>query len=217
MDRPVVARATSSDDSPVPGYLYGEIAQMTHANFEGCRQLTVYLLERIKKPNHNIKFKCLQIIKHVCMKGRAEFKMSMQREAQLIKDCLTFNGPPDPLRGEGIYRRVREAAKETLEAVFAENPPAGALAAPTRYASGNRIEGFGSGAAGGGPGNGYDNDGGGGRYPSYGGGGGGGGSSFTGAYDGGYGGGGGSTVETIGAGGPAVGSAVGAAMGKAIG
>lgn len=63
MDRPLVARATSSDDSPTPGYLYGEIAQMTHANFEGCRQLTAYLLERIKKPNHNIKFKCLHIIK----------------------------------------------------------------------------------------------------------------------------------------------------------
>lgn len=63
MDRSVVARATSSDDSHTPGYLYGEIAQMTHANFEGCRQLTVYLLERMKKPNHNIKFKCLQIIK----------------------------------------------------------------------------------------------------------------------------------------------------------
>lgn len=29
--------------------------------------------------------------------------------------------------------RVREAAKETLEAVFAENLPPGALAAPTRY------------------------------------------------------------------------------------
>lgn len=66
MDRPLVARATSSDDSPTPGYLYGEIAQMTHANFEGCRQLTAYLLERIKKPNHNIKFKCLHIIKVWC-------------------------------------------------------------------------------------------------------------------------------------------------------
>lgn len=30
--------------------------------------------------------------------------------------------------------RVREAAKETLEAVFAENAPAGSLAAPTRCA-----------------------------------------------------------------------------------
>ncbi|CAM9207713.1 unnamed protein product [Scytosiphon promiscuus] len=181
MNRPVVARATSSDDSPVPGYLYGEIAQMTHANFEGCRQLTVYLLERIKKPNHNIKFKCLQIIKHVCNKGRTDFKISMQREAQVIKDCLSFSGPPDPLRGEEIYRRVREAAKETLDAVFAESLPAGAIAAPTRYASGNRIEGFGSGAADGGPG----------------------------TYNGGAGGGpGGPTAaETIGAVGSAVGSA----------
>lgn len=42
---------------------------------------------------------------HVCMKGRAEFKMSMQREAHVIKECLTFSGPPDPLRGEEIYRR----------------------------------------------------------------------------------------------------------------
>ncbi|CAM9842717.1 unnamed protein product, partial [Sphacelaria rigidula] len=63
MDRSMVARATSSDDSPTPGYLYGDIAAMTHANFEGCRQLTAYLLERIKKPNHNIKHKCLLIIK----------------------------------------------------------------------------------------------------------------------------------------------------------
>jgi len=39
------------------------------------------------------------------MKGRAEFKMSMQREAHVIKECLTFSGPPDPLRGEEIYRR----------------------------------------------------------------------------------------------------------------
>lgn len=73
MDRPLVARATSSDDSPTPGYLYGEIAQMTHANFEGCRQLTVYLLERIKKPNHNIKFKCLHIIK---VRGRVQRRCS---------------------------------------------------------------------------------------------------------------------------------------------
>lgn len=65
MDRSVVARSTSSDDSPTPGYLYGDIAAMTHANFEGCRQLVTYLLERIKKPNHNIKYKCLVIIK-VC-------------------------------------------------------------------------------------------------------------------------------------------------------
>lgn len=63
MDRSVLAKATSNDDSPTPGYMYGDIAAMTHANFEGSRQLAVYLLDRMKKPSHNIKFKCLQIIK----------------------------------------------------------------------------------------------------------------------------------------------------------
>lgn len=44
-------------------------------------------------------------VQHVCNKGRTDFKISMQREAQVIKDCLSFSGPPDPLRGEEIYRR----------------------------------------------------------------------------------------------------------------
>lgn len=39
------------------------------------------------------------------MKGRAEFKISMQRDAHPIKECLTYFGPPDPLRGEEIYRK----------------------------------------------------------------------------------------------------------------
>ena len=29
-----------------------------------------------------------------------------------------FKGPPDPLRGDEIYRRVREAAKDCIEAVY---------------------------------------------------------------------------------------------------
>lgn len=86
MDRSVVARATSSDESPTPAYLYGEIAQMTHANFEGCRQLTAYLLERIKKPNHNIKFKCLQIIK-VTSEPRA-YETYYIRKSVLRWQCL---------------------------------------------------------------------------------------------------------------------------------
>lgn len=48
--------------------------------------------------------------------------------------------------------RVREAAKETLEAVFSENPPPGTMAQQQHYASGNRIEGFGSAGVGAGAG-----------------------------------------------------------------
>ena len=98
MDRPVVARATSSDDSPTPGYLYGDIAQMTHANFEGCRQLTVYLLERIKKPNHNIKFKCLQIIKVIHSPSAVSTRLGS--ELQNIH-----------LRRRGVSRHARQCVR----------------------------------------------------------------------------------------------------------
>lgn len=101
MDRSVVAKATSSDDSPTAGYLYIDIAQMTHANFEGCRQLTGYLLERIKKPNHNVKFKCLQIIK-VCdmyIQCTTQARIATagkitqrSREALLSSDCCCWVG-----------------------------------------------------------------------------------------------------------------------------
>ena len=63
MDRTMLARATSSDDAPTPGYLFAEIAKITNANYEACQKLETYLLDRLKKNNHNVKFKTLQIIK----------------------------------------------------------------------------------------------------------------------------------------------------------
>ncbi|CAN0328172.1 unnamed protein product, partial [Phaeothamnion confervicola] len=159
MDRSILARATSSDDSPTPGYLYGEIAAMTKASYADCQKVQAFLLERIKKKNHNVKHKCLLIIKHVCQKGRPDFKREMQRGIEDVKECISFTGPPDSLRGDEIYRRVREAARETLEVVYSDQVASngggagggylggGGGAYGSAYASGNRIEGFGSGMA----------------------------------------------------------------------
>lgn len=45
---------------------------------------------------------------------------------QAVRDCLQYRGPPDPLKGEAPYQMVREAAKETLEAIYETAPPGGA-------------------------------------------------------------------------------------------
>ena len=80
-------------------------------------------------------------LQHVALRGRPEFKRSLQRRTENIKACLRtcaasyrrrrscgprlalrltflvtvvgaeFRGPPDPLRGDEPYRKVREAAK----------------------------------------------------------------------------------------------------------
>lgn len=140
MDRNMLARATSSDDSPTPGYMYGEIAKMTLASFEACKQMEDYLMKRLEKKNANVKRKTLLLIKHVARSGRPEFRRDLCRQLGPIKECLSFSGPPDPLRGDEMYVKVREAAKEALDAVTTSEPLQHQQA--TNY--GGRIEGYGS-------------------------------------------------------------------------
>lgn len=83
MDKSMLARATSSDDSPTPGYMYGEISKMSLSSYDACKELEDYLINRLKRNNHNVKYKCLMIIKHVCRTGRAEFKRDLQRQTEV--------------------------------------------------------------------------------------------------------------------------------------
>lgn len=56
--------------------------------------------------------------------------------------CSDFKGPPDPLRGDAPYARVREEAKECINAVF--NGPAARQSGGPSAVSG-RMEGYGGG------------------------------------------------------------------------
>eukprot|EP00636_Phaeomonas_parva_P015317 CAMPEP_0118876576 /NCGR_PEP_ID=MMETSP1163-20130328/17213_1 /TAXON_ID=124430 /ORGANISM="Phaeomonas parva, Strain CCMP2877" /LENGTH=352 /DNA_ID=CAMNT_0006812195 /DNA_START=253 /DNA_END=1307 /DNA_ORIENTATION=- len=157
MDRSKLNRALSSDDAPTPGYLYGEIARMTQTGPDVAGQVVDYILTRLRKGNHNTKFKALVVIKQVCRTARSDFRPRLQRQNAEVKECLQYRGPPDPLRGDAIYKRVREAAKEALEAIFNEED----VSAPAPLANG-RIQGFGSGMpedGHGGPGGAYGNPG----------------------------------------------------------
>ena len=121
MDRGLLARATAADDGPTPGYLYGEIARMTRASFDVCAKVEEYLAKRCANKNANVKLKALVVIRHVAEKGAPQFKQQMVRRLPVIKDCQQFSGPPDPLRGDEPYRRVRMAAKDAIEALTSDD------------------------------------------------------------------------------------------------
>ena len=138
MDKAMAQKATASDDSPIPGYMYGEFAKQTLASYEACRQLEEYLLKRIVNKNPNVKLKSLLIMKHVALKGRPDFKRDLMRSLGPIKDCLQFSGPPDPLRGDEVYVKIRATAREALEAITTNDPLASA------GVGADRIQGLGS-------------------------------------------------------------------------
>ena len=114
MDKAMAQKATASDDSPIPGYMYGEFAKQTLASYEACRQLEEYLLKRVVNKNPNVKLKSLLIMKHVALKGRPDFKRDLMRSLCPIKDCLQFSGPPDPLRGDEVYVKIRATAPRSF-------------------------------------------------------------------------------------------------------
>ena len=44
----------------------------------------------------------------------------MSAHHQLIKDCLSFTGPLDPLKGDAVYVAIQTTAKETIDNLFNE-------------------------------------------------------------------------------------------------
>jgi hypothetical protein len=128
MDRQLLARATENSDAPTPGYMYLDIAKNAASNPSVCAEIAKYLTNRLaSKNNSNIKYKCLKVIAKTATSPylRGQFKRCLAQDPQAmaaIKDATQFRGPPDPVRGDEPYEKVRTAAKEALDAVYSDTP-----------------------------------------------------------------------------------------------
>ena len=80
----------------------------------------IYLRNRLKgKTSAYVKWKVLNIIKHVVVKGSSEFKLDCQKMlASDVKALLHFKGKSDPIKGDQPNKQVRVSAKAALAAIF---------------------------------------------------------------------------------------------------
>ena len=85
------------------------------------KQIADQLITRLKRNEANVKLKTLKTIKYLIINGRSEFQKEMGTQANAIKSCLQFQGPPDPLKGDEPYTMVHNAARECLDCLFDEN------------------------------------------------------------------------------------------------
>jgi len=122
MNVSILNKATTSDASPPPGYLFEEIAKMTLSNYEVNIKIVAFLGLRLNNRSPHVKWKTLLVIRHVSMKGSPQFKLNMMREhISAIKQCLSWTGPSDPIRGDETNQRVRDAAAHAIEALSADS------------------------------------------------------------------------------------------------
>ena len=54
MDKSLVSKATADSAEPTPGYMFNEIARITHASVDACLQLENFLLKRLKKEENEL-------------------------------------------------------------------------------------------------------------------------------------------------------------------
>lgn len=127
MDRSLLNRATDGTDAPTPGYLYVDIAKNASSSPMACQEIATFLTRKLaNKQNANIKWKCLKVIaKTAEAVGRGQFKRAVSQDQEAvsaIRMATNFRGPPDPVRGDEPYNRVRVAAKECLDIIYSDTP-----------------------------------------------------------------------------------------------
>jgi len=159
MDRQLLSRATDNSDAPTPGYMYVDIAKNAAGNPQTTADVAKYLTGRLaSKNNSNVKFKCLKVIAKTATSPylRGQFKRCLSQDPRAmaaIKDATQFRGPPDPVRGDEPFDKVRKAAKEALDSIYSDTPPPGPSSAGGSFASSVSTS-YGNAAGGGGYGGG---------------------------------------------------------------
>eukprot|EP00208_Stichococcus_sp_RCC1054_P006621 CAMPEP_0206138492 /NCGR_PEP_ID=MMETSP1473-20131121/3366_1 /ASSEMBLY_ACC=CAM_ASM_001109 /TAXON_ID=1461547 /ORGANISM="Stichococcus sp, Strain RCC1054" /LENGTH=918 /DNA_ID=CAMNT_0053531945 /DNA_START=84 /DNA_END=2840 /DNA_ORIENTATION=- len=135
--------ATNGKDEPAPVYLLDEIFQEAQQGIQEVGPIVEFCLKRLTARPAIVKQKTLRLIKHLCNKGANEFRRAMARHSSAVKEMTHYKGEPDPLKGDVPNQRVRDAAREALDALFGADSGYASTAAPAPQLT-NRIQGFGS-------------------------------------------------------------------------
>ncbi|XP_073876998.1 AP-4 complex accessory subunit tepsin isoform X22 [Macaca fascicularis] len=141
---PILLKGTSDDDVPCPGYLFEEIAKISHESPGSSQCLLEYLLSRLHSSSGHGKLKVLKILLYLCGHGSSSFLLILKRNSAFIQEAAAFAGPPDPLHGNSLYQKVRAAAQDLGSTLFSDtvlplapsqplgNPPATGMGSQAR-------------------------------------------------------------------------------------
>uniref|UniRef100_A0A2K6FHK1 AP-4 complex accessory subunit Tepsin n=1 Tax=Propithecus coquereli TaxID=379532 RepID=A0A2K6FHK1_PROCO len=122
---PILLKGTSDDDVPCPGYLFEEIAKISHESLGSSQCLLEYLLNRLYSSSGHVNGwlgapGVLKILLYLCSHGSSSFLLILKRNASFIQEATALAGPPDPLHGSSLYQKVRAAAQDLGSTLFSD-------------------------------------------------------------------------------------------------
>ncbi|KAG9473490.1 hypothetical protein GDO78_004015 [Eleutherodactylus coqui] len=129
---PLLLKGTSDDDTPCPGYLYEEMAKISHESSGSCQCLLEYLLNRLQNNSCHVKLKVLKILLYLCSHGSDQIIQDLRRNAVYIQEASAVGGPPDPLHGISLYQKVRSAGQELVGSLYTDSAPHTSTMVPSK-------------------------------------------------------------------------------------
>lgn len=100
---PILLKGTSDDDVPCPGYLFEEIAKISHESPGSSQCLLEYLLSRLHSSSGHGKLKVLKILLYLCGHGSSSFLLILKRNSAFIQEAAGA-GALDSAGGRQILR-----------------------------------------------------------------------------------------------------------------
>ncbi|RNF04205.1 hypothetical protein TraAM80_05264 [Trypanosoma rangeli] len=121
MDRSLFKCAVADSEDPTPGYIYREMALWTLKDHNTQMKLIDALFDKLRpQASAHVLCKVLRIIKAMCEMGHSDFQREMQKNTrtEVIKTFANYRGKPDAKHGNSLNEKVRQAAREAMEAAF---------------------------------------------------------------------------------------------------
>lgn len=113
-------RATNTDNTPTPGWLFNEIVRNVSSAPTGeIPPVAEYLADCVDGDHAHVKLKALFVIKTLAYRI-PPFCRCMQERIASVNAAAEFTGPPSAMFGDEPYRLVREAAEGAAEALTGE-------------------------------------------------------------------------------------------------
>ncbi|EKF32801.1 hypothetical protein MOQ_003343 [Trypanosoma cruzi marinkellei] len=121
MDRSLFKRAVVDNEEPTPGYIYREMAQWTFKDYNTQMKFIDALFDKLKSNTgvHAL-YKVLRIIKTMCETGHSDFQRELKKNSrtEILKTFANYRGKPDLKYGDSLNEKVRQSAREAIEAIF---------------------------------------------------------------------------------------------------
>ncbi|MEJ1269205.1 centrosomal protein 131 [Cricetulus griseus] len=118
---PILLKGTSDDDTPCPGYLFEEIAKISHESLGSSQCLLEYLLNRLDSSSGHVKLKVLKILLYLCGHGSSSFLLTLRRNSALIQEATGLAWPS--MKGSRTISAAPEGSPEGVDLSLVGLPP----------------------------------------------------------------------------------------------